>query len=312
MVTNRFKLKFTLISLCLIFVTGLHPAAALVPKKLFLYSMQPDWGTRYPLCVGETRHFPFHVTPLDSEQDIAGATVSLDGKSSAPTNEAGIAMVPYKAEKAGKFYLHAVAKYKNWTPAEEGLTVTVEDCGWTIRFWYEESVSAASEGNFFEATCWMKFPDQYFHRDAQNNLVLTESSMINATYGCDPTGMDFPLYATMEPSVEGSLQIGFSGKYTEKSLLISLTAPGGVQPTDPIVNLQVVDAVQNKKVGPQIPWAMLPYIDVITQSGVGNWKTDNTMFAYKVFEAPKTLFWREPLHFSGGTAYYIVERVKNH
>lgn len=174
--------------------------------------------------------------------------------------------------------------------------------------WYEEEVHTIA-GNFFDATCFLKFANQSFTRDENDNLVLTTGeSMIPAQYGCDTGGLEYPLRVTMSPKIEGTVNVQFSGKYVKGILQITLQAFHIALPQQ--VSIQVEDAVRGSSGLPPVTWAMQPYADIIKKAGITNWNA-NPIFDYKIYTAEKSLFFAESgLKLSGGNATVIVELDK--
>ena len=312
---TRIKLNRCLTVLCLIFVLGLAPAVSPVAAagnkhQLAVLSLAPLVPPR-PLCTGETKSYAIIVDATDASGYVSGATVTLNGKTVATTNAGGNATVQYKAEKDGPFTLSIGASKSGYDSGAPWIIKgEAQSCGWRIRMWYEESVHT-SGGNFFDATCFMKFDNQSFTRDDNDNLVLTTgNSMIPAKYGCYTGGLEYPLKVTMSPDIGGDIEVQFSGKFVKGSLQITLQALGAALPE--MVNLTVEDAVRGGNSGlPPVTWAMQPYADVVNTAGITNWLA-NPIFDYKIYTAKKSLFFAESgLKLSGGDATVIVERVKS-
>ena len=312
--TTRIKLKCCLTVLCLICFAGLAPAASPAAAADNQGELEILWIWRSgtlprPLCVGETMPIPVVLASEGPGNYISGATITLNGKNAAITDGSGTANAPYKAEKVGPFTLSIGASKSGYTSATPlSLKGEAQDCGWRIRMWYEEEVHT-SAGNFFEASCFLKFANQSFTRDENDNLVLTTGeSMIPAQYGCDTGGLEYPLRVTMSPKIEGTVNVQFSGKYVKGILQITLQAFHIALPQQ--VSIQVEDAVRGSSGLPPVTWAMQPYADVVNQAGITNWKA-NPIFDYKIYTAKKSLFFAESgLKLSGGDATVIVELDK--
>lgn len=312
--TIGLKLKRWMTVLFLVAAAGLLPAASIPAAAagnkgdLILIYLAPLTPPR-PMCKGETKYYPVTVDSLPGRQYISGATITLNGKTAGTTGLGGSTRVSYQFKKTGPFTLTIGATKSGYTDANpEVIEGEVIECGWKMRMWYEETVRMPGS-NFFEAECYFKFPNQTFVRDENDQLVLTTGkSTISAQYGCDTGGWEWPIKVSMTPTVEGSMEVNFKGQYVKGSLQITLTAVGGALPEQ--VQIHVEDVAQGGGKTPPVTWVMYPHADVINKANVNNWAF-NPVFDYKIYQAPKSLFWPEQgLTFSGGEAYFIVELDK--
>jgi hypothetical protein len=298
--------------LCLACLIGLRPSAssqAAMQKNTkgsllvaYFFPLTDD-----KVCVGVEQDYPVSVGLVKNEMGVAGATVSVNGRSVATSGPDGSANVPYTPNKEGKFTFTVSATKSGYTAGSTQIDGEAQECGWNIRMWYEETVH--TDQPLVDADCFYKFDNKSFNKSDDGSLALTNGdSKITAKYGCDASGWgDIPLKITLQPEIQGEAQVQFSGSYQQGTLRITLQALSSGLPKT--VEVQIIDILNPENKGQAVSWDLLPAANVIEQAKITNWSANST-FDMKLFKPSKSLFFPEKMRLGSSSGTVVVQRIK--
>ncbi|RPI28906.1 MAG: hypothetical protein EHM70_16245 [Chloroflexota bacterium] len=241
---------------------------------------------------------------------MPNATVTFSSELETATkisNAQGTLTYRFKPRESGEYHVSAIASRENYLPSDNlGLTVKVEECTWKIGFDYTEWLLAATGTWNYQASFVF---EAFFHADEDGNLVLMDTSTINADYHATIGDIAEIYDCYLSQPVKGNASVSFKGHlqgqqlYIELSMLPIMMNGGQTAECDDIKS-------GDYHVEP-FPAPINPSVDVFKGTGTQKVVLPATGGS-KIFDVKKGIFWPYITSYtaSGGAVVVWPEKEK--